>query len=371
MISITDCIIEILSWLPVSSLLRFKCVCKLWYNTISDPYFIRKHLHHSRKQPQLVIIPHSTGLCEIGFYNYSPTRLQAHLMFRKESSEVPESFLCSQQVDGLLLLSTLDSLYVCNPSIGEYIKLPEGSSHMPAHPYYRYMPEQRAGFGYDARDKCYRVARYFYRWHDFKNKTYSLGLEVFDLGKDTSWRILGEDPPYPIRALINPVSINGVIYFRVDNGLHKFPPTGVVSFDLKDNKFKVIDRPSCFSSLDVRGDRQLNISELEGELCFVRASKKSKLDIWVYKEDDSWVHAYSIDFDCVNKFGELIGVREGKILLHVYDSHHWLDFCDSKIVLKDLKYYKAPNSYCSFDDETCFHVVLRYVESLASVTTRV
>lgn len=37
-------ICEILSWLPVKSLLRFKCVCKTWFNIIQDPEFITIHM---------------------------------------------------------------------------------------------------------------------------------------------------------------------------------------------------------------------------------------------------------------------------------------------------------------------------------------
>ncbi|OIT37477.1 PREDICTED: putative F-box protein At1g50870 [Nicotiana attenuata] len=41
-------IVDILSRLPVRSLLRFKCVSKFWKTLISDPYFKMKHLIHAR-----------------------------------------------------------------------------------------------------------------------------------------------------------------------------------------------------------------------------------------------------------------------------------------------------------------------------------
>ncbi|KAK4713049.1 hypothetical protein R3W88_018956 [Solanum pinnatisectum] len=43
-----DVVKEILSRLPVRSLLRFKCVSKFWMTLISDPYFKMKHLNHVR-----------------------------------------------------------------------------------------------------------------------------------------------------------------------------------------------------------------------------------------------------------------------------------------------------------------------------------
>ena len=39
-------ILEILSWLPLRSIARFKGVCKLWYSVIYDPYFITCKQHH-------------------------------------------------------------------------------------------------------------------------------------------------------------------------------------------------------------------------------------------------------------------------------------------------------------------------------------
>lgn len=43
-----DVIAEILSWLPVKSLLRFRCVCKAWHALISESYFVDKHLHRTK-----------------------------------------------------------------------------------------------------------------------------------------------------------------------------------------------------------------------------------------------------------------------------------------------------------------------------------
>ncbi|KAI9198492.1 hypothetical protein LWI28_016848 [Acer negundo] len=43
---------EILSWLPVKYLVRYKCVCKQWYKLIEDRSFIMKHM--SRSEPVIV-----------------------------------------------------------------------------------------------------------------------------------------------------------------------------------------------------------------------------------------------------------------------------------------------------------------------------
>ncbi|KAK7259382.1 hypothetical protein RIF29_24989 [Crotalaria pallida] len=52
---IDDLIIEILSWLPVKSLLQFRCVCKTWKSLISNPNFVKLHLRRSARNPYLFL----------------------------------------------------------------------------------------------------------------------------------------------------------------------------------------------------------------------------------------------------------------------------------------------------------------------------
>uniref|UniRef100_K4D590 F-box domain-containing protein n=1 Tax=Solanum lycopersicum TaxID=4081 RepID=K4D590_SOLLC len=43
-----EILVNILTRLPVKSLVRFKCVSKFWITLISDPYFTKKHLNRAR-----------------------------------------------------------------------------------------------------------------------------------------------------------------------------------------------------------------------------------------------------------------------------------------------------------------------------------
>ncbi|XP_017240181.1 F-box/kelch-repeat protein At3g23880-like [Daucus carota subsp. sativus] len=51
-----ELIFEILSYLPVKSLLRFRSVCKSWLSIISDQQFINTHLTNSQKKPAPLIL---------------------------------------------------------------------------------------------------------------------------------------------------------------------------------------------------------------------------------------------------------------------------------------------------------------------------
>ncbi|XP_023904830.2 F-box/kelch-repeat protein At3g06240 [Quercus suber] len=56
---------EILSWLPVKSLFRFRCVQKSWSTLFRNPIFIAKHLlHHQTKTENSSILVESYGLLE-------------------------------------------------------------------------------------------------------------------------------------------------------------------------------------------------------------------------------------------------------------------------------------------------------------------
>ncbi|PHU06220.1 hypothetical protein BC332_27042 [Capsicum chinense] len=55
-----EIIMDILSRLPVLSLLRFKCVSKYWMTLISEPYFTLKHLNHAKnnQNSQKILVLH-------------------------------------------------------------------------------------------------------------------------------------------------------------------------------------------------------------------------------------------------------------------------------------------------------------------------
>ncbi|XP_022642584.1 F-box/kelch-repeat protein At3g23880 isoform X3 [Vigna radiata var. radiata] len=50
-----ELILEILSWLPVTSLIRFRCVSKTWKFLISNPYLVKMHLERSARNPEFLL----------------------------------------------------------------------------------------------------------------------------------------------------------------------------------------------------------------------------------------------------------------------------------------------------------------------------
>ncbi|EEE68606.1 hypothetical protein OsJ_27141 [Oryza sativa Japonica Group] len=92
---------EVLIWLPVKSLARFKSVCKAWLSIISESCFIREHLQCSKLKrywnpSSFLITPHiplkpgdsifAAFSTDIRFYQWSlqeDTRAAATLLYRR------------------------------------------------------------------------------------------------------------------------------------------------------------------------------------------------------------------------------------------------------------------------------------------------
>ncbi|KAH0654930.1 hypothetical protein KY285_029812 [Solanum tuberosum] len=155
-----DVATEIMSGLPVRSLLRFKCVSKLWMTLISDPYFSKKHLNHARNDVQQIehvqkldfpcndkpwrysLYCCCNGMALMGFCNYPDKHFQ---------------------------------LLLWNPSTRESIVLP----------YPKILPKDYCtwGLGYDSASDDYKILKI-----DDKSCSEILAL------KSGSWRLLDKHP---------------------------------------------------------------------------------------------------------------------------------------------------------------------------------
>ncbi|KAG5574050.1 hypothetical protein H5410_063816 [Solanum commersonii] len=140
-----EIITEILNRLPVWSLIRFKCVLKSWMELISEPYFVMKHLNHSKNNQN------SQNICllneELSSFQYDPCLALASLSSVQLVEDVQQiDWPCTGNVrscklyccyDGLALMAVSKfnhlhniKLVLWNPSTRESIVLPRtGVSH--------------------------------------------------------------------------------------------------------------------------------------------------------------------------------------------------------------------------------------------------
>ncbi|XBH82111.1 hypothetical protein VPH35_070815 [Triticum aestivum] len=222
---------EILIRLPVKSLARFKLVSKAWHAIISDPLFVRAHLHRSqhrqRREPSsFLIAPHiyvrpedpyqdvSTNIC---LYSCSTATLlyQSHIP-AGEFEVVSRMAHC----DGLVLLPTNTIVYVFNPATRDAIALPKSHRNM-----MEYI-------------NCLPVARSFYRGCD-DNGHITMGMEVLTIncGGQDEWRETLVDPPALISCPQTATCCKGYLFYFIDNVSHPCPPRTLLRFDLQHETF--------------------------------------------------------------------------------------------------------------------------------------
>ncbi|XP_059439987.1 F-box/kelch-repeat protein At3g23880-like [Corylus avellana] len=196
-----DLVTQILLWLPVVSLLRFKCVCKSWYALITHQNFVRKHVLHNNNNNSNTHLLLKTSNKTMDDYvvstisyeelQISPLTQPLPPQYFRNDEPFGEKFSISVvgSCNGLVCLHAYDTLKVViwNPTIRETKVVPES----PAGYCTRI---QGMGFGFDAKTNDYKIIHFVsmyepnfddYVMKDVKEIIYQ--KEVYSLSTD-SWR---------------------------------------------------------------------------------------------------------------------------------------------------------------------------------------
>ncbi|XP_059637090.1 F-box protein At3g07870-like [Cornus florida] len=127
-----DLVTDILSRLPIKTLTRCRCVCKLWRNIARDPRFIHSHLNNrsSQQNPSFILSStlwfNSAFRSQIYFLEHNETLGST---CEKVSFSIPDlkEFRLISSCNGLLCLvdcMNRDTIYICNPFTRCCTKLP-------------------------------------------------------------------------------------------------------------------------------------------------------------------------------------------------------------------------------------------------------
>ncbi|PHT84101.1 hypothetical protein T459_12544 [Capsicum annuum] len=125
--------LQILQKLHVKSLLRFKCVCKLWHSLIENPQFIKFYHNSSKSDVNLHKIFITGGECDNDdnyFYSLDTSLQHDYVasLIRPPISRVNlfsrVSFTCSSSNGILLMIFSHDLIVLWNSTIRETRKIP-------------------------------------------------------------------------------------------------------------------------------------------------------------------------------------------------------------------------------------------------------
>ncbi|KAL2524834.1 F-box protein [Abeliophyllum distichum] len=368
--------LEILSRLPVKSVLQSRFACRHWCLLTHDPHLVNMHLSQALTSQRLCLILQSDHPIrnQLSFVEFSDVdHIQIVRKFDTPFTRSTREFSIIVSCNGLLCLinSLLDnSIYIHNPFTREYKLLPKSIEFQ----------DQIAifGFGFHPVTKEYKVIKIVYYpsvynldnssllWRLNYNIPYRSHVQIYNLCTN-EWRSIGE-APYILEKSSSPgVLVSGRLHWMSQcgkfNGRHD---RMIVSFDLSDDSFRKITKPE---SGDLRSWLSSYVVELGGCLCtFVQLPPSNgAMDIWVMKDygvQESWVKVYTIrpNYSLIYMGPQfrksysiwrnlswksvriLCLLKNGEILLE-FESRRWISYNPDSGMFKNLTFQGMPKLF--------------------------
>ncbi|XP_015087806.1 F-box/kelch-repeat protein At3g23880-like isoform X2 [Solanum pennellii] len=179
-----EIMMDIFRRLPMQSLLRFKCVSKLWKSLIDDPYFKRTHYIHNRDNQKVLF---AERFLSVDDDNYRFYTCSLSMVEDKQKLDCPTScnsmdarIFCS--CDGLVLIyvcseTDYEELLLWNPSTRESMLVPH-----PEFPIITYI----YGMEYDATSEGYKILAI-----NMNDESTNISVEFLSVKRNSSWRKIG------------------------------------------------------------------------------------------------------------------------------------------------------------------------------------
>ncbi|KAI3967085.1 hypothetical protein MKW92_050253, partial [Papaver armeniacum] len=310
---------EILSRLPVKSLMRFKCVSKHWlYMIEQDSYFIDLHLTRSKARPSLVYL---ISLPSVINQQFSEIRckVQGKVFLKSDLSleggigradihtmKKTDMFCCDyilRPINGLMCFVDYQKHAVCiynistreaSPWIQSTLLLDEKEKRPETNTLDCHVTSYKFGF-----DPITREHKVLCMWYITVGEVGN-GLvedmddvidvcEIFTLGNG-SWRRIHEVPPY-LRDSLPCAYVNGSFYWCTDMFIGRenwSKPSCLVAFDFGTEKFREIQIPEFIRDQPLDPDTSFNgcirLVELDGRLGILRRISASISKLWIFDD---------------------------------------------------------------------------------------
>ncbi|XP_057435570.1 F-box/kelch-repeat protein At3g06240-like, partial [Lotus japonicus] len=327
-IVLPDELIEaILVRLPVSSLLRFKCVSKLWFSVISDPQFAKSQFDLAASPNNRLLLNVTDDLKfqsldidssppnnESAVLNYpSEPFFHTSIFYRKRYLE----FLGSCRGFVLILLPNLCADFlVCNPTTGVQRLIPQSAS-------FSYSPASLYGIGYDESTDDYLLVSINSYGCDRTINLFSLKTNL-----PRSLTLDHEYHQYHDCGSRSGLLLHGSLHWLVTSSAKKHH--GLLAFDLVGKCLSEIALPPDLA-LELK-KKSYCLREMRGCLGLCDFGYGGITEIWImkeYKVQSSWTKIVFSTHDihtkprffpiCFTKCGDIFGSTMNGRLLKLND----------------------------------------------------
>ncbi|XP_057437438.1 putative F-box protein At3g16210 isoform X2 [Lotus japonicus] len=338
---------NILLRLSAEDLMKSKCVCKYWFNLITDPHFITNYyvvynnnlMQFQSQEEKLFIIrrPFLSGLktyISVLSWNINDPKGIVSSEILNPPYEYDSDYKYWTEImgpcNGIYFLEGNPNVMM-NPSLRQFIVLPQSPSCGSFTDY--------AGFGFDPKTNDYKVVV-------IKDQIGIWTAELYSFNSN-SWRKLDAALPLPIQ-----IWGSSRVYTFVNNCYHWFGfvdasnRTGdvVVAFDMVKESFRKIKVPKIrySSQEDFATLVPFNESATVGVIVYpVRGTTEKGFDVWVmkdYLDEGSWTKQYTVGHNEV--MYKLVGFYgSNRFLWKDSDERLALYNPDSEVKTKDLQVY--------------------------------
>ncbi|XP_023915929.2 F-box/kelch-repeat protein At3g06240 [Quercus suber] len=370
-------IVDILSRLPVKSLIRFRCVSKSWFSLISShdfntehhnrtlsnttkdsPYLLFSHYDLKMKKVRFALLSSDDPFPLKHFSKHFPDTPNRRILMKQAEKRgffaYPSDFVelpCPYQspmnklfiagsCNGLVCLADdapsgdhVTFLILWNPSIRKAISLPPSPVvNVPVF----YKAVDHLGFGYDPITDDYKLVRLVYLQGGFSHNEYERDppiVQIYTL-RTGAWRtISGRGSRFIIVEQFSSVFVNGSVHWFAeddndsddddddddDDDVDVMVRNMIISFDIKDEVFHEMAVPKC---LEGRLNLNMKVAVLGGLLALVPCNSNLYFSdycysVWVMKEYgvvESWTKLYDIKVG--EKLESVVGfTKNGEVLV--------------------------------------------------------